>query len=74
MSITNCPIDNKFQYSIIFGVDKFRKKFAMSSENNVVPDWLNEKFFEKVLRTSDGDKNLTVNNLSSIFKFRSPFF
>lgn len=29
---------------------------------NEVPQWLNKKFFEKVLRTSQGDKNLTVWN------------
>lgn len=36
----------------------------MSAE---VPEWLNEKFFEKVLRTSQGDKNLTVWNLFFVF-------
>lgn len=29
----------------------------MTSE---VPQWLNEKFFEKALRSAHGDKNLTV--------------
>ena len=30
--------------------------------SNEIPQWLNEKFFVKVLRTSQGDKNLTVWN------------
>jgi hypothetical protein len=32
-----------------------------------VPQWLDAKFFEKVLRTSSGDKNLTVRNLNNFF-------
>lgn len=38
---------------------------------NEIPQWLNEKFFEKVLRTSQGDKNLTVwNFFRAIFEKR----
>ncbi|KAG5678235.1 hypothetical protein PVAND_007927 [Polypedilum vanderplanki] len=29
-----------------------------------VPEWLNEKFFEKVLRTARGDKNLTISEVN----------
>lgn len=32
-----------------------------------VPQWLNAKFFEKVLRTSSGDRNLTVGDLNNFF-------
>ena len=34
-----------------------------------VPEWINESFFEKVLRSSNGDKNLNVKkNIVSIFE------
>lgn len=36
----------------------------MTSNGVSVPHWLDEKFFEKVLRTSQGDKNLTITDIS----------
>lgn len=42
-------------HSVRFGFAE--NVFKMTSE---VPQWLNEKFFEKVLRTAQGDKSLTV--------------
>ena len=50
--------DNQFQKF----AHNCQKKNYPSKMSNEIPQWLNEKFFEKVLRASQGDKNLTVWN------------
>lgn len=60
LSIGGFSYFDYFQFRSVSRLVRFGFAENLVTMTSEVPQWLNEKFFEKVLRTAQGDKSLTV--------------